>query len=160
MQYVITGSLGHISQPLSQRLLQAGHQVSVISSDPNKAKAIEQLGAIPLIGLLADQEFVTQAFSGADAVYTMIPPNLQTPDWAAYIHHLGETYQAAIQVSGVPRVVHLSAIGAHLAQGAGLVSLYHQVEQQLDALAAVEVVHLRPATFYTDFLGNIDLIKQ
>ena len=160
MQYVITGSLGHISQPLTQLLLQAGHQVSVISSDPHKATAIEQLGAVALIGSLADKGFVTQAFRGANAVYTMIPPNLQTSDWAAYIQAISEAYQAAIQASGVPKVVHLSAMGAHLAQGAGLASLYHQVEQQFNALAAAEIVHLRPATFYTNFLGNMGLIKQ
>lgn len=45
MKYVITGSLGNISKPLTQKLIAAGHQVTVISSKADKIAEIEAIGA-------------------------------------------------------------------------------------------------------------------
>ena len=50
MKIIITGSLGHISKPLAQELVQKGHAVTVISSNPDKQKDIEAIGAIAAIG--------------------------------------------------------------------------------------------------------------
>jgi nucleoside-diphosphate-sugar epimerase len=38
MKVAITGSLGHIGKPLTQELVKKGHSVTVISSNPRKAK--------------------------------------------------------------------------------------------------------------------------
>jgi nucleoside-diphosphate-sugar epimerase len=45
MKIVVTGSLGHISKPLAEILVGNGHSVTVISSNPEKQKHIEMLGA-------------------------------------------------------------------------------------------------------------------
>lgn len=74
MKITLTGSLGHISRPLTAILVQQGHQVTVISSKADRAAAITQFGAIPAIGSVEDADFLTSAFTGADAVYTMVPP--------------------------------------------------------------------------------------
>jgi uncharacterized protein YbjT (DUF2867 family) len=75
MKIIVTGSLGHIGKPLTQELAQNGHLVTVISSNPEKQRDIEALGAAAAIGSLEDVIFLTQTFTGADAVYTMVPPN-------------------------------------------------------------------------------------
>ncbi len=75
MKIIVTGSLGHISKPLTEGLVQKGHAVTVISSNPEKQKNIETLGAIAAIGSLKDADFLTTTFTGGDAVYCMIPPN-------------------------------------------------------------------------------------
>jgi uncharacterized protein YbjT (DUF2867 family) len=75
MKFVVTGSLGNISKPLTKELVQKGHMVTVISSKPEKQKDIEALGAIAAIGTLEDVDFLVSTFTGADAVYCMVPPN-------------------------------------------------------------------------------------
>ena len=40
MKYVITGSLGNISKPVSEKLIAAGHNVTIITSNQDKVKAI------------------------------------------------------------------------------------------------------------------------
>lgn len=75
MKIIVTGSLGNISQPLATALVQQGHAVTVISSDPGKQAAIEALGASAAIGTLEDAAFLARAFAGAEAVYAMVPPN-------------------------------------------------------------------------------------
>lgn len=70
MKITITGSLGNISKPLTEELVQKGHAVTVISSKPEKQKDIETLGAKAAIGTIEDVAFLTATFTGADAVYT------------------------------------------------------------------------------------------
>jgi len=50
MKYVVLGSLGNISKPLAQKLVDAGHSVTVISSKAVKIEQIEALGAKAAIG--------------------------------------------------------------------------------------------------------------
>ncbi len=159
MNFTITGSLGNISKPLTQILLAAGHQVTVISSNADKVKEIEELGATAAIGSVEDIGFLTQAFSGKDAIYTMVPPNFGAPDIRAFIAGTGEKYAKAIEASGVKHVVNLSSIGADLTGGTGPIAGLHDVENTFNKLEGVAVKHLRAAFFYTNFFGNLDMIK-
>ncbi len=160
MKYVVTGSLGNISKPLAERLLAAGHQVTVISSNPDKAAEIAKLGAKAAIGTVQDVAFLSKTFEGADAVYTMVPPHFGASNWKKHIAGVGENYAAAIKVSGVKNVVNLSSIGAHMPEGCGPVSGLYFVEKALDELNGVNVKHLRPGFFYTNFLANLGMIKH
>lgn len=164
MKIVITGSLGHIGKPLAEELVQKGHSVVVISSDPNKQKDIEALGASAAIGSLEDADFLTRTFTGADAVYSMVPPNNYfNPDLdlIAYYETLGKNYANAMLASGVKRLVNLSSIGAHLNKGNGILLGAHNVEQILNALPAdVIITHMRPTSFYYNLYSYTDLIKQ
>ena len=160
MKFIVTGSTGNISKPLSSQLVRAGHDVSIVSSNPEKTEEILALGAQALIGSVEDASFLTKAFAGADGVYTMIPPNMVVPSWKDFIYRVGDSYVTAIRAAGVKKVVNLSSIGAHMAQGGGLLSLYYHVEQNLNKIPGIHVVHLRPGSFYTNFLGNIGMIKH
>ena len=91
MKITITGSLGHISKPLTEELVNKGHTVIVISSSSERVKDIEDLGANAAVGSLEDADFLTETFNGADAVYCMIPPNNyfdQNLDLSAYFNKL------------------------------------------------------------------------
>lgn len=160
MKYVILGSLGNISKPISEKLIAAGHSVTIVSSNANKAEDIILMGAKAAIGSVNDVEFLTKAFIGADAVYTMIPPYFGASDWKKYISGIGENYAAAIRASRVKNVVNLSSIGAHMPQGCGPVSGLHYVEKALDSLEGVNVRHLRPGFFYTNLLSNVDMARN
>ena len=160
MKYVITGSTGHISKPLSEQLIKAGHQVTIISSNHDKVKEIESLGAKASIGSVEDVAFLTKIFAGADAVYTMVPPKWDAKNWKEEIHGVGKNYVAAIKAAGVKKVLNLSSVGAHMPKDCGPVSGLHYVEQELNALDGVDVLHLRPAYFYYNLLGNIGMVKH
>ena len=160
MKYVITGSLGNISKPLTQTLVAAGHDVTVISSQDNKKSEIEALGAKAAIGSIQDAAFLTKTFTGSDGIYTMVPPTFAAADWKAYIGDTGKIYAQAIKASGVKNVVNLSSIGAHMAEGCGPVSGIHREEKALNELSDVNIKHLRPGNFYTNLFSNIGMIKH
>ena len=163
MKVIVTGSLGNISKPLTKELVQKGHQVTVISSNNEKQKDIESLGATAAIGSLEDVNFLVSTFTGADAVYSMVPPNNyfdQNLDLLAYYGRLGNNYAQAIGQSGVKRLVNLSSIGAHLDQGSGILLGARNVEKILNELSSdVAITHMRPTSFYYNLLGYITMIK-
>jgi uncharacterized protein YbjT (DUF2867 family) len=160
MKYVVTGSLGNISKPLAERLVAAGHEVTVVSSKAEKAAQIEALGAKAAIGSVEDVDFLTKTFTGADAVYIMVPPNFGSGNWKKFIAGIGENYAEAIHASGVNNVVNLSSMGAHMPEGCGPVSGLYYVEKELNALDKVNVKHLRPGFFYNNFLANVGMVKH
>jgi uncharacterized protein YbjT (DUF2867 family) len=160
MKFVVTGSLGNISKPLAEKLVAAGHSVTVVSSKADKTAQIEALGAQAAIGSVDDVDFLTKTFTGADAVYTMVPPNFGAGDWKKYIAGIGENYAEAIHASGVKNVVNLSSMGAHMPEGCGPVSGLYFVEKELNALDKVNVRHLRPGFFYPNFLANAGMVKH
>ena len=160
MKFVVTGSLGNISKPLAEKLVAAGHDVTVISSKADKTAQIEALGAKAAIGSVEDVAFLTKTFAGADAVYTMVPPHFGAADWKKYIAGIGENFAEAIHTSGVKNVVNLSSLGAHMPENCGPVSGLYFVEKALNALDSVNVKHLRPGFFYGNFLANVGMVKH
>ena len=159
MKIVLAGSLGHIGKPLAMALTKR-HEVTVISSSPERRREIETLGASAAVGSLEDRDFLAATFRGADAVYCMIPPNYSgEPDLRAYYRRLGETYVYALQQSGVARVVHLSSFGADLEEGTGNILGSHDVEGLFNDLPGVALTHMRPTSFYYNLYGFTNMIE-
>jgi uncharacterized protein YbjT (DUF2867 family) len=165
MKIVITGSLGHISKPLTEELVSEGHEVTVISSKEDRQTEIEALGAQAAIGSMEDVDFLTRTFKGADAVYLMeaMPHNAffdANIDFIAALNKIGENYKEAVQQSGIKRVVHLSSIGGHTDKGNGMLAFHYNVEQILNSLPAdVAITTLRPVGFYYNMFAFIPGIK-
>lgn len=163
MNIVLTGSLGHISKPLTEILVQKGHSVTVISSKPERQKDIEALGAKSAIGPIDDVSFLTKTFTGADIVYLMEPPiHFFDPkaDSATYWANIAQNYLNAVLQSGVTKVVHLSSIGAHTDKNNGMLADHHVVENILKQLPDdVSLKFMRPVGFYINMFAFIPTIK-
>ena len=165
MNIVLTGSLGHISKPLAQELVQKGHSVTVISSKAERQTEIETLGAKAAIGTMENPDFLATTFKGADIVYLMeaLPSGSffdPTFDVMEATTRIGRNYRQAIEQSGVRQVVHLSSIGAHMEKGNGMLAFHHQVENILNQLPAeVSIKMMRPVGFYYNLFAFIPTIK-
>ena len=94
MKYVITGAAGNISKPLAEKLLKAGHDVTVISRHEKNIQSLISLGAHAAIGSVEDTDFLTKTFTGADAIYTMVPPHFGATDWKGYIGQIVKNFAA------------------------------------------------------------------
>ncbi|MGG7664756.1 SDR family oxidoreductase [Dyadobacter sp. BHUBP1] len=160
MKYIITGSLGNISLPVTQNLVKAGHQVVVISSNANKKEQIESLGAEAAIGSVQDAAFLASAFKGGDIAYLMIPSDFSLADYAAFQLEVADKYLQAIQSAGVTRIVLLSSIGAHLRKGAGPIDALGYLEEKLAQIPGLKVKILRPSYFFNNLYAQIGLIRN
>ena len=165
MKITLTGSLGHIGKPLAERLVQAGHEVTVITSKADRKNDIEALGARALVGSIDDLSFLTNAFTGADLVYTMVPPSpgaFTDPNYDIMAHctQLADNFAGAIETAGVRRVIHLSSIGGHTSEGNGLLKLHNILETRLGRLEHVDITFMRPTGFYYNLFAFIPMIKR
>jgi len=166
MNIVLIGSLGNIGKPLTQELVQKGHSVTVISSNPEKQKDIEALSAKAAIGTMQDVAFLSATFEGADIVYLMEAwegiGNIfdKEVDFVEGFTRIGNNYKQAVEQSGVKRIVHLSSIGAHTNKGTGSLFLHNTVENILNQLPAdVSIKFMRPVGFYTNLFRYMESIK-
>lgn len=159
MKYVITGGAGHISSPLAEKLLQQGHQVTVVGRHADKLQALVSKGATAAVGSIEDAAFVKTAFAGADAVYAMIPPNFVAENFRHYQNTVARNYVEAIATNHIKKVVVLSSIGAHMGNGAGPVDGLADFEDLLKKQQGIDVKFLRPSYFMYNLFAMIPLIK-
>ena len=161
MKITLTGSLGHISKPLAQALIAAGHDVTIISHSDKRTADIVALGATPAIGSIADESFLTQAFTGADAVYLMITAATNEADVFEAGRKQAETYANAVKGAAVKQVVNLSSVGANLGPEVGALHIYNIIEGVLThALPNVNLTFLRPTGMFYNLFSNLTTIKQ
>lgn len=142
----VTGATGHIGKAVVLKLREAGHDVRKVSRSSG-------VPADDLAGL-------TNAFSGADAVFLMIPPDFKAASLRKRSDELGSKLATAAKASGARRVVFLSSLNAHLRENTGPILGLHDMEERLNALDIPELVHLRPAYFMENHLGGIGSISS
>jgi uncharacterized protein YbjT (DUF2867 family) len=158
--FTITGATGKTGSVVAMHLLEHDLPVRVIGRSAVRLETLHQKGAEIVVGDQGDVKFLTEAFSGSDAVYLLIPPKFDAEDFRMYYNTLGDAAITAIKQSGVKRVVFLSSLGADKTAGTGPVVGLHDVEQKLRKLEDVDIVFLRPGYFMENTLGTLDLIHS
>src|SRR5512132_1595707 len=120
---VITTPTGQIGHQVLDNLLDSGEQLRVIIREPSALTAVAH-GRVEVIeGSHRDAAVVDEAFSGADAVFWLTPPDPQASSVEAAYVDFTRPAAAAFKHQGVKRVVGISAIGrgTRWADRAGLV---------------------------------------
>lgn len=158
--YVVTGATGNTGKPIAEALLKAGHKVRIISRDAQKAQSLIDQGAEWINGSSTDKATLTKAFQGAKAAYILIPPAPQAEDFTAYQVQTTENIAQAIQETGLKHAVTLSSIGAHMPSNAGVVQGLHHMENRLNQIPGLNVLHLRPSYFLENTLGQVGAVKM
>jgi len=157
--YVITGATGHTGKPIALGLLESGHNVRIISRSAEKAKELTDKGAELFTGDTSDADLLKKAFAGADAVYAMIPMDTATPDYTELQIEHATAIGAAIKETGVKYLVMLSSVGAHLAEGAGVVQGLQKAEVIFNSIDGLNTLYLRAGYFMENTLMQVGAIK-
>ena len=157
--YVVTGATGNTGRVIANRLLDAGKKVRVISRSADHLKPFAARGAEPFVADLNDEAALAESFAGAEAVYAMIPPNGASQDFRAEQRRVTDAIAGALQTAGVKHVVSLSSVGADKPSGTGPVAGLHELENRLNKIAGLNVVHLRPGYFMENTLGQAMAIR-
>lgn len=155
----VLGAAGHTGEAAVERLLAAGKKIRVVGRSADKLKAFTNRGAEASVGDVLDAAFLTRAFQGAEAIYAMVPPDFSQPDPQGFYNRVGNSIAQAVQRAGVKRIVLLSSLGAELPDGTGPIKGLHDVEELFRSLG-VNLLILRPGSFYDNFAASLGLIKQ
>jgi len=158
--YVVTGATGHTGTVVARSLLKQGAKVRVIGRSAERLKGLVAEGAEPFVADLTDPTAVTKALVGAKAAYVMVPPNLASPDFRGFQNRVADAIAPAVKAAGVTHVVTLSSIGADKTDKTGPVVGLHYLEQQLNAIDGLNVLHLRAGYFMENTLAQIGIIQK
>jgi len=157
---VITGATGQTGHIAAKTLLERGQKVRVLGRSAAKLAPLAAMGAEALAFDIHDEAALTKAFTGADAVYALNPPDITNEDVIGHYDRNSEALVAAIKGSGVKYVVALSSIGAQLPEGSGPILGLHRMEEKLNTIRHLNVLHLRPAYFMENTLAQISVIQK
>lgn len=154
---VVTAPTGLIGHQVLERLLDRGESVRVIARDPSRIP-LQTLERIEVVqGSQDDIDVVTRAFTGADAVFWLPPPDSHAKSVEAAYVDFTRPACGAFKSQGVKHVVGISALGrgTPMAGRAGLVT----ASLAMDDLIASTGVSYR-ALAMPSFIDNISRQAQ
>ena len=158
--FTILGATGNVGRKIADILISKGEKVRLVSRNADRLRPFVGKQAVAFAGDAIDTEFLVKAFTGSDAVFTLIPPNIKAENMNAYAGKIGESIARALEIAKVKYVVNLSSVGAELSEGSGPIIGLHRQEERLNRIKGLNVLHLRAAYFMENFLMNFDLIKS
>jgi uncharacterized protein YbjT (DUF2867 family) len=158
--YIITGATGHTGSIAAEKLLATGAKVRVIGREAKRLERFSRAGAEAVVADMTDAAALEAAFSGARAVYAVMPPNLSAPDVRAYQERLTDSLASAIRNNGVGYVVALSSTGADKTYGTGPVLGVHGLEKKLESIDGLNMLSLRCGYFMENLLPQIGIIQS
>jgi uncharacterized protein YbjT (DUF2867 family) len=158
--YVVIGATGHTGSIVAERLLAKREKVRAVGRDARKLDRLKQQGAEAFIGDVTDANAMARAFSGAEAGYLMVPPNMSSPNVLAHTQRVNDALAGALEKNGVRYAVALSSIGADKADKTGPVVGLRSLEQKLEAVPGLNAIFLRAGYFMENILPQVGIIQQ
>ncbi|HKQ86067.1 MAG TPA: NAD(P)H-binding protein, partial [Candidatus Acidoferrales bacterium] len=160
--YVVVGATGNTGSAVVDTLLAAGEKVRVVGRTPSHLERFTKRGAEAAIVDVSDPDTtaLTKAFSGAKAVYAMVPPDTTCEDVLAYYGVVAKVIVTALQVSAVTHAVVLSSIGADKSSKTGPVVGLHRLEQLIDAVGGLNALYIRAGYFMENLLPQAGIIRN
>jgi uncharacterized protein YbjT (DUF2867 family) len=156
----VMGATGQVGREIASRLLKAGQKVRALGRSQAKLSELQGAGAEAHAGDAEDASFLAKAFDGADAVFTLLPPDLASTDYRALQDREGAAIVQAVRESGVRHVVLLSSVGAEVPSGTGPIAGLGAQEARLRELRGTNVLALRPGYFFENFYATLPVIKH
>ncbi|MFL5626776.1 MAG: NAD(P)H-binding protein [Ktedonobacteraceae bacterium] len=153
------GATGNTGGIVAKTLLGLSQKVRAIGRSSNRLDYLAREGAEPFICDVTDSAALTKAFSGAKAVYAMIPPSMTSADYRGDQDKVTNAIAEALEQTAVEYVVSLSSVGADKPESTGPVVGLHHLEQTLNRIAGLNALHLRPDYFMENTLAQIGIIQ-
>ncbi|WP_129839964.1 NAD(P)H-binding protein [Streptomyces sp. RFCAC02] len=149
---VLTTPTGNIGRLVLDRLLAAGAPVRVIVRDPARLPDAVRGRVETVRGSHGDPDVVTEAFTGADSVFWLVPPDPRAATMEDAYVGFSRPAAAALTARGVKRVVAVSSLGRGTPQAAHAGHITASLA--MDDLLASTGVHYR-ALALPSFMDNV-----
>jgi uncharacterized protein YbjT (DUF2867 family) len=108
---VVTAPTAQIGHRVVEQLLDAGAPVRVVARDPARLSPTVRDHVEVVAGSHRDRAVVDEAFTGADAVFWLMPADLQAPSAEAAYVEPSRAAVEAVAAHGIGHVVGVSALG-------------------------------------------------
>ncbi len=158
--YVILGATGHTGSVVANSLLGQKKKVRVVGRDNKKLAAFTSRGGEAFTANVTDEKSLTRAFTGAEAVYAMIPPDIANDNYHGFQSLASNAIAKALESAGVKHAVTLSSFGADQAEKTGPIAGLHELESKLNLIKGLNVLHLRAGYFMENTLPQTGIIRN
>jgi uncharacterized protein YbjT (DUF2867 family) len=158
--YVVLGATGNTGKVVAETLLDGGQKVRVVGRSKARLAGFSILGAEVFEANLADSAALTKAFTGARAVYALVPPDLAGTDYRAEQDAMTSSVARALEAAGVTHVVALSSFGADKPDKTGPVVGLHVMEERFSQIPKLNALFLRAGYFMENTLPQAGIIKN
>jgi NAD(P)H dehydrogenase (quinone) len=157
--FAVMGITGNVGGSIADHLLNAGRKVRGLTRDLKKAKAWADRGVELVETAFDDAAGLTKAFSGAEGVFAMIPPDFAPPPGFPDQKRTIAAIREALEIAKPGKAVFLSSIGSEQPDKLGLITSTHLMEEATRALP-IPVAYLRAGSFMENWLGALDHIRS
>jgi uncharacterized protein YbjT (DUF2867 family) len=158
--YVVLGATGNSGKIVAETLLDRNHKVRVVGRSKKRLEGFAVLGAEAFEADIADSAALTEAFTGARAVYALLPPDLASTDYRAQQDRRTNSIASALETAGVTHVVALSSVGADKPDKTGPVAGLHAMEERFSQIPKLNALFLRAGYFMENTLPQVGIIKS
>jgi uncharacterized protein YbjT (DUF2867 family) len=153
--YVILGASGNIGSAVIDTLRRSGEKVIAVVHSAQKAAAIEQDGVEPFVADVADTRLLRSILQKGRRAFLLNPPADTGRDTNAEELKTVRSIAAALQDSGLEKLVVASTYGALDGDGIGDLSVLYEFERLVKASGIPAAIN-RGAYYFT----NLDMLLQ
>lgn len=155
---IIVGAGGRVGSALVKELNKRKMPVTAVIRNKDKAGMFNNDTQVRIADVF-DADSLIKAFEGGKTVFLITPESMHSEDVLGDAEKVIENYHKAIEKAGVRRIVGLSSIGTHIGEGSGNLFISHKLEKAFAGLP-VQTTFIRPAYFYSNWLGYIDVARE
>ena len=157
--YAVIGATGNTGSVVAKELLARGQKVRVIGRTSDRLRPLAKLGAEPFVADIADAGALVRAFTGAQAAYVIVPPDVRSEDVKADSERVSDALASAIEKARIQHTVALSSIGADKTEKTGSVIGLSHMEQKLHRIEGLNVIGLRAGYLMENTLAQIGMLQ-
>ncbi|TAU57314.1 NmrA family NAD(P)-binding protein [Rhizobium ruizarguesonis] len=161
MRIAVVGATGRIGAKLTENLLAKGHSVKVLSRGGPALDALVAKGAKPFLGSFDEGDGeLSRFFEDADAAFLMVKTLWAAEDFHGHYPAVALRFFDALRDSPVKLAVSLTAMGSEIGGNTGHFQGFHILDQFLNRLRDIKLVHLQGGWFMEDLSRWADAIAQ
>ncbi|WP_433868221.1 NmrA family NAD(P)-binding protein [Ralstonia wenshanensis] len=157
--YVVMGATGHVGGAVAQTLLASGEQVTILTRRPERAGRWRDKGASVAMADVEDVDSLRAAFRRGRRAFLLNPPADIAGDTDAAERRTIANILAALEDSGLEKVVAASTYGARPGQGIGDLTTLWALEEGLRRQPIPAAIN-RGAYYMTNWAGLLETVTQ
>lgn len=157
--HIVLGSTGHVGSAAAQALLAQGEPVTAVTRNAANAADLAQRGASIAVADVRDTDALRQIFRQGKRLFLLNPPADPSTDTDAEEHATSAAIVAALEGSGLEKVVALSTYGAQPGGPCGDLSVLYDLEQMLKA-QPIPVSIIRAAYYMSNWDWSLGSAKD
>ncbi len=157
--HIILGGTGHVGSAAAKALLARGEAVTVVARNADKAEKLRQLGAEVAVADIHDTGALRRIFRRGRRLYALNPPAAPNIDTDAEEKKTIASILAAIEGSGLEKIVGHSTYGVRKGEAIGDLGTLYELEDGLKR-QPIPASILRAAYYMTNWDMSLEAARE